>query len=50
MIDKIIQNWPVIISVMLGISETLALIPSCKSNGILDGVIKFLKAIKDNNQ
>lgn len=48
MIEKIVQNWAIIVSVLLGISESLALIPSCKSNGILDGMIKFLKALKEN--
>lgn len=31
--------------VALGISELIALIPALHSNGILDGIIKFLKGV-----
>jgi hypothetical protein len=41
--EKILDQLPVILGVLLGISESLALIPACKSNGILDAIIKILK-------
>ena len=34
-----------ILSVALGVSEALALIPAIKANGIIDGVIRVLKAL-----
>lgn len=40
-----LQNLPLILAVALGISESLALIPSVKANGIIDLVIKVLKAL-----
>lgn len=45
MLQKIMEHLPLILSVLLGVSEALALIPSLKANGILDGVIKALKAL-----
>lgn len=45
MLAKVMENLPVILAVLLGISEALALIPSLKANGVLDGVIKALKAL-----
>jgi hypothetical protein len=41
----ILENKLVILAVLLAVSEGLALLPGLKSNGILDGVIKFLKAL-----
>lgn len=39
------ENIVLILSVLLGISEALALIPAVKANGIVDGVIKVLKLL-----
>lgn len=38
-------NWAFIATILLGISEMLSLIPALKSNGIVQGVINFLKSI-----
>lgn len=46
MVQKIVEHWALIASVLLGISETLALIPSLKQNGILQGLIVLLKELK----
>lgn len=43
---KLLEQLPLLLAVLLGISESLALIPSLKANGILDGIIKALKALK----
>lgn len=45
MLQKVMENLPLILAVLLGLSESLALIPALKANGILDGVIKALKAL-----
>jgi len=45
MLEKLMEHLPLILAVLLGISESLALIPALKGNGILDGVIKALKAL-----
>lgn len=45
MLKVLMENLPLILSVLLGVSEALALIPQLKANGILDGVIKALKAM-----
>jgi phosphotransferase system glucose/maltose/N-acetylglucosamine-specific IIC component len=45
MLQKVMENLPLILAVLLGISEALAMIPALKANGILDGVIKALKAL-----
>jgi hypothetical protein len=39
------ENIVLILSVLLGVSEALALIPAVKANGIVDGVIKVLKLL-----
>lgn len=39
------ENILLILSVALGVSEALALIPAIKANGIVDGIIKVLKAL-----
>lgn len=39
------EKLVLILSVTLGVSEALALIPAVKANGIVDGVIKVLKAL-----
>jgi len=46
MIQKLIEHRIEILAVALALSEALALIPSLKANGILDGVIKTPKALK----
>ena len=46
MLALILENRVLILSVLLGISESLALIPSLKANGILDGIIRLLTALK----
>lgn len=40
-----LENLHVILLVLLGISESLALIPVLKANGIIQGVIEVLKAL-----
>jgi hypothetical protein len=39
------ENIVLILSVLLGISEALALVPVVKANGIVDGVIKVLRLL-----
>jgi hypothetical protein len=39
------ENLVLILSVLLGVSEALALIPAVKANGIVDGAIKVLKLL-----
>jgi hypothetical protein len=46
MLSKIIEHRIEILAVALALSEALALIPALKANGILDGIIKTLKALK----
>lgn len=50
MLAHLIENRVLILSVLLGLSEALALIPSLSANGILDGIIKLLKALKGSPQ
>lgn len=38
-------NWGLVASLLLGVSEALSLIPGLKANGILDMLIKGLKAL-----
>lgn len=45
MVQIILEHHVLILSVLLGISEALALIPAVKANGIIDGVIKTLKLL-----
>lgn len=45
MLQAILSNSALILSVALGISEALALIPSLKANGILDAVVKLCRAL-----
>lgn len=42
-IDFVIANKVVILGALLALSEVLALIPSFKSSGVLDFIIKTLK-------
>jgi hypothetical protein len=42
----VVFPWGELVAALLMISEGLALIPGIPANGILDGVIKVLKAIK----
>ncbi len=44
MIAFILANKVVILGALLGVSECMALVPSFKSSGILDFVIKSLKS------
>lgn len=41
------QELVLYVGVALAVSESLALIPAVKANGIVDGLIKVLKFIKD---
>lgn len=41
----LLANWSLIATVLLGISEALALIPGLDSKGILAGIINFLKGL-----
>lgn len=45
MLQTIINNWTLIATVLLGVSESLALIPAVAANGIVDAVIKFLRLL-----
>jgi hypothetical protein len=45
--EWIVANWPVLVAVLLGVSEALTLIPSIKSNGIFQLIFNVLKSIKD---
>lgn len=49
-IKNILENFSVYIGVALALSEALALLPFFKSNGILDGIIKFLKGLSSDDQ
>jgi hypothetical protein len=40
-------NYPVIITVLFGLSETLALIPSVKSNSVFQLVVNVIKTLKE---
>jgi hypothetical protein len=45
------QNLTLILSILLGLSETLALVPSLKSNSVFElviNIVKILVANKDN--
>lgn len=44
-IDFIIANKLVILGALLAISEALALIPSFKSSGVLDFIIRSIKKL-----
>lgn len=46
MIQFFIDNKEIIIGALLAVSEVLALIPSLKANGILQGIISFLQKNK----
>jgi len=48
MLEKISSHLPLILAVLLAISESLALNPAFKSNGILDCVIQTLKHLKEH--
>lgn len=41
------SNAVLILGVLLGMSESLALIPSVKANGIVDAIINVLKFVKN---
>lgn len=43
MIQAISANWGTIATLLLAVSEALALIPGIKSNGIVMGIINFMK-------
>jgi hypothetical protein len=45
MLEWMQTNSAYIIAVLLAISELMALIPALKGNGIIDSVIKMLKAM-----
>ncbi len=45
MLAWITANWGLIATVLLGISETLSLIPALHSNGLIQGLINFLKSV-----
>lgn len=44
-IDFVIANKAILLGAALAVSEVLALIPSFKSSGILDSVVKFLQKL-----
>lgn len=44
------QNWALIATILLSVSETLALVPALKSNGIIDGIVKTLKSLGVKDQ
>jgi hypothetical protein len=43
-------NWPVIVSVLWGISEALALIPQVKSNSVFTLIYNALKYLRGGDQ
>jgi hypothetical protein len=43
-------NWPVIVSVLLGLSEVLALIPGIKANSVFQLIVNGLKAIAPKSE
>lgn len=43
--NNIIQNWGVIATALLAISEVLALIPSVKANSIFQLITNWLKSV-----
>lgn len=45
MMEFIQANWAIIASVLLGISELLALIPAFKSNSILQLILNAVKSL-----
>lgn len=40
----VIDNWGIIATALLAVSEALSLIPGVKANGIVQAIINFLKA------
>lgn len=48
MLEKVMQfDWVLILLVLFGISESLALIPQVKSNSVFQLIFNSLKFIKD---
>lgn len=48
MIDKIIHmDWTLILGILFGLSEVLAMIPSIKSSSVFQLIYNVLKSIKD---
>jgi hypothetical protein len=41
----IMANWAFIATVLLGISEALALIPGLQANSVLEAIINFFKGL-----
>lgn len=50
MLAVLIEHHVLILTVLLGISEALALIPAVKSNGVVDGLIILLKTFLDKKK
>ena len=48
--EWIIENYMVIVAILLAVSELLALIPAVKSNGIFDMVVKFLQGLSEKKE
>lgn len=48
--DWIIQNWGLILGVLFGLSEALALIPGIKSNSVFQLVYNLLKSLTGPKQ
>ena len=49
MIQFIVANQVVFLGLALAVSETLALIPQVKSNGIFDFFFKLIKSMSDKS-
>lgn len=45
MMAWIMANWSFVATVLLGISEVLALIPSLQANSVLQSIINFFKGL-----
>lgn len=45
-----VQNWGLVATILLSVSEVLALVPALKSNGIIDGLVKTLKSLGVKDQ
>jgi hypothetical protein len=44
MIDFITSHWGVIATMLLGISEVIALVPGVKANSIFQAIVNFLQS------
>lgn len=50
MLEFVVAHKVEILGALLAISEVLGLVPSIKSNGIFDTIVKFLGSLKGPSQ